>query len=263
MPFDRANLLYLLHILEEYSDDTHILPMSTIIAKMKSLYGLTIDRRTVYGAVEMLQSIGYDISIYYENGKGYYLRSRILEPSEVRLLMDAVYGFPCISAKQTTDLIKKLQSALSIYERKQYQHLIVIKPERKTENRSVLYNVEVLDEAISKKRIVAFTYLQYGPDKKLHPRRENEYTINPYEMLCVNERYYLLCIKEKQKNISFYRIDLMKDITLTDRPLEKNECTKNLQEVQKMPYAFPGHPETIVLRCNKDTLRSSMAFVIV
>ena len=88
---DRANLLCVLKILEEYSDSEHILPMREIIGKMKSIYDIDIARRAVYGAIELLKQMGYDISTYEENGRGYYLRSRQFEPSELRLLTDAVF----------------------------------------------------------------------------------------------------------------------------------------------------------------------------
>ena len=92
---EKANAICLLEVLKEYSDAEHILPMREIIAKMQSLYGIKIDRRTVYGAVALLIELGYDISLYEDNGVGYYLRSRELEQSEVLLLTDAVYAFPC------------------------------------------------------------------------------------------------------------------------------------------------------------------------
>ena len=76
---EKANAICLLDVLKEYSDAEHILPMREIIAKMQSLYGIKIDRRTVYGAVALLIELGYDISLYEDNGVGYYLRSRELE----------------------------------------------------------------------------------------------------------------------------------------------------------------------------------------
>lgn len=119
---EKANAICLLEVLREYSDAEHILPMREIIGKMQSLYGIKIDRRTVYGAVALLIEIGYDISIYEDNGVGYYLRSRELEQSEVLLLTDAVYSFPFIPAKQTEQLVQKLQKQLSVHQRKRYRY---------------------------------------------------------------------------------------------------------------------------------------------
>ena len=87
---EKANAICLLEILREYSDAEHILPMRDIVTKMQAIYGLKPDRRTVYGAAALLIDMGYDISLYEDNGVGYYLRSRELEQSEVLLLTDAV-----------------------------------------------------------------------------------------------------------------------------------------------------------------------------
>ena len=111
---ERANAICLLRILQDYLDAEHILPMREIISKLRAVYDLTVDRRTVYSAVELLITLGYDISNFEDNGKGYYLQERAFEESEVRLLMDAVFSFPFISAKQTNDLVKKLQTQVSL-----------------------------------------------------------------------------------------------------------------------------------------------------
>ena len=107
---EKANAICLLEVLREYSDAEHILPMREIIGKMQSLYGIKIDRRTVYGAVALLIELGYDISIYEDNGVGYYLRSRELEQSEVLLLTDAVYSFPPFTNDDSSSRTKKVMS---------------------------------------------------------------------------------------------------------------------------------------------------------
>ena len=255
MQTDRANTIRLLRILKEYSDEAHILPMREIIEKMSGLYGTKIDRRTVYSAVDLLQRLGYDISDYEENGTGYFLRGREFELSEVRLLMDAVYSFPYIPQKQTEHLIKKLQRFLSVHERKQYKNLTVVRRERKTPNAEIFLNIELLDEAISKKQKVSFTYLEYGFDKQLRSRREEKYLANPYGMVCENEHYYLVLISDGFATPSLFRIDLMKDIQILDEPISISAKDAHLDSVSKVTYAFVGEQERIRLRCDNPVLR--------
>ena len=57
---DKANAICILKILQEYSDEDHILQMRDLISHMEGIYGLSPDRRTVYSAVELLQDLGYD-----------------------------------------------------------------------------------------------------------------------------------------------------------------------------------------------------------
>ncbi len=243
---EKANAICILEVLKEYSDEEHILPMREIIAKMQSLYGIKIDRRTVYGAVALLIELGYDISIYEDNGVGYYLRSRELEQSEVLLLTDAVYSFPFIPAKQTEQLVQKLQKQLSVHQRKRYRYLTIARQDRKTDNRQVFWNIEQLDEAIEQKKKVRLSYLHYGLDKKQH--KTSTYTLSPFEMVYMNERYYLICVPDHDPHTRLYRIDRMRDIQILDE--FRSETNAVRQEAQDAVYAHVGEPERIVMYCD-------------
>ena len=247
---EKANAICLLEVLKEYSDAEHILPMREIIAKMQSLYGIKIDRRTIYGAVALLIELGYDVSLYEDNGVGYYLRDRELEPSEVLLLTDAVYSFPFIPARQTEQLVQKLQKQLSVHQRKKYRHLTVARQGRKTGNRQVFWNIEQLDEAITRKKKVTLDYLHYGYDKRQHPTAT--YTLSPYEMVYTNEHYYLICVPDHDPHTRLYRIDRMADIRILDEP--RSETPAQKQEAQDAIYAFVGAPERVVLHCDRAVL---------
>ena len=246
---DKANTICLYRILNRYSDEDHVLSMRDIMEFFNDDFGMKIDRRTVYSSIETLKKLGYDVSDYEENRRGYYLRSRLFEPSEVRLMIDAVYSMNSIPQKQTADLVEKLQSTCSIHQRKLYRHLFVSEPDKKTQNRSVFFNIDILETAIAERRKVEFTYLQYGLDKRLHPRRREKYRVSPYSMLCDNKKYYLLCMLEGKEGVSYYRIDLMKDIAVTDLPAEPLPGRDELNTARKTVYAYAGKPVDIKLRC--------------
>ena len=212
---NRANAICILEILREYSDAEHILSMREIIQKMKSIYDSTVDRRTVYSAVNLLKyDLGYEISVYEENKCGYYLQERELEPSEVRLLMDTVYTFDGIPVRQSEMLIDKLQKFLSCYQRKSYCNLKIIRAERRTPNKAVFSTIDLLDEAISKKVQVEFTYLQYDLQKRLMPQKQMRYLVNPYMLVFANGNYYLVCNYNGHDNISYYRVDKIFDVKI-------------------------------------------------
>ncbi|MBR4434661.1 MAG: WYL domain-containing protein [Clostridia bacterium] len=251
---DKANTVCLYKILEKYSDPEHIIMMSEIIERFKEDYGMTIDRRTVYSSIDTLRNLGYEISQYDRSSQGYYLMSRLFEPSEIRLMMDAVYSQKSIPNKQTGYLIEKLQSCLSIHQKRQYRHLFTADPDKKTPNRSVFFNIDSLDEAIARRQKVAFVYQQYGLDKRLHPRRKEKYVVSPYSMVCDNQRYYLLCIKEGKDDISHYRIDLMDEIVILDKPVDVAPSKVDINSARKTVYAFAGQPVEIKLRCKNDVI---------
>lgn len=246
---DKAITMCLLEILKEYSDSAHEMTMKEILSKMESDYMLKPDRRTIYNAVATLMDFGYDISTYEENGKGYFLREREFEQSEIIMLTDAVYAFPFVSGKQSDELIEKLQKQLSVHNRKKIKNLSVIRSEHKSLNNQVSLNIEQLDEAIANKKQVSFTYLRYGLDKKLHARREKPYIVNPYNMVYMNEHYYLVCNLVGYPRISLYRIDFISDIKILDEPREEREDFR--ENTDEAVFAFTGKPEHISMVCDK------------
>jgi len=255
---DKAYAICILKILEEYSDEDHILQMKDIISKLKTNYDLSPDRRTVYSAVALLNDLGYDISVYEDNGKGYYLRERLFEQSEIAMLLHAVYSFSFITAAQTDDLIEKLQNGLSIHQRKHYRNLTVSKEEKKSDNKQVFYNIDVLDEAITKKLQIKFDYYDYRIDKELHKRRDASYVMSPYAMVVKNGRFYLLCGKSGIDNPIVFRIDRIKDLVITDKPVEGVAPDKRLLE--NAVYAFLGNAETVMIKCNKSIINDVIDF---
>lgn len=250
---NRANALCVLKILQEYSDENHILPMREIIGHLQKSYDVKMDRRTVYSTIELLQYLEYDVSDYEDNGQGYYLRSRILEPSELRILTDAVYSFPFISAEQSKKLINKLQGVESAHHRKKYRHLSVIRQGRKTENKQVFLNIELLDEAIEQKKKVSFTYLSYDEKLKLVPRRAKPYIVDPLGMTYTNEHYYLVCTLTGCENTSLYRIDRMRGLSVLDEPAEQANADA-ATVAENAVYAFVGAPEEITFAFDKGIL---------
>lgn len=237
----------------EYSDENHILAMREILSKMKQIYDLEIDRRTVYDSVELLKNLNYDISDYNENKKGYYLRTRVFESSEIKLLTDAVCSFPFISEKYSQELVEKLLGFNSRYKRKKQSHLSVIRNGIKTINPQIFLNIEMFEEAIEEKKQVSFTYLSFNSKKELVPRREQPYVVNPYNMVYTNEHYYLVCNLKDYENISLYRIDRMINVEVLDE-LIMQKCTQ--ENIKQALYAFTGNPEVVIFAFDKSQLNN-------
>lgn len=251
----KAYLFCLYNLLFEHSDADHILSRAELQRQMQLQYGLEIDRRTIYSAMFMLDQMGYDISDFEENGQGYYLKTRTFEESEVRALMDAVFSSPSFPKTGAKDLIGKLQSTLPAHKRKKYENLLMVPESRRTDNVQLFYNIEIIDEAISEKKMVKFTYLRYDINKKLVPRRKWRYRVSPYALLAANEGYYLLCKSEGYENISSYRLDKIADIVKTDEPYSAPPENFDPGEyANKNLFMYGGESIKAEFRCKNDVL---------
>lgn len=99
--------------------------MGELLRLLRTEYGLRCDRRAVYAALDKLRAVGCHVPEYQDDGEGYRLLSRPLEPSEIRLLSDAASAFPGISRRQCERLLEKLGRGLSRWQREQCRPLSV------------------------------------------------------------------------------------------------------------------------------------------
>ncbi len=252
---EKANTICILEILKEYSSADNILSRGEIEEKMQNLYNSNIDRRTVYDCIELLINLGYDISIYKENGKGYYLRSRAFELDEIYILQQSLYGNSELPKKTTEDLRLKLQKQLSKNQRYDYRHLSLVKDDSKIPATPVFKNLETLDGAIESQKKVTFRYLAYDYDKQLKPQREAAYTLSPYSLVAASGRFYLGGCHDSHDKIAIYRVDRISELQLTTTPAKAKPADFDSHKFsQSAQYMFATDIEDVVLRCQKEVL---------
>ncbi len=244
IPPKKMVIINILEILKKYSDMDHRLTQAQIADILKKEYYMDVDRRTVKR--NLMNLLDFDFGIDYteivkKNEKGenvpictdWYI-TREFDDSELRLLIDSVLFSKTIPHSQCRKLIEKLKGLSNIYFDKKVGHILNL-TENRPENKELFYTIDVLDEAISKGKKVAFMYNSYGTDKKLHPKRENEYIVNPYQMVAANGRYYLICNYDKYDTLSNYRIDRITGIKIL------NEGRKSVRKLKEGEIDLPKH----------------------
>lgn len=235
-------IMNILDILRKYTDEDHRLSQREIADILKTEYDMTADRKAVKRNLMDLVEFGYEIE-YSEairmtpNPKtgeleentilsDFYL-VRDFTDGELRLLVDSLLFSKHVPYSQCKALVEKLEGLSNIYFKARVRHIARM-PEDQADNRQIFLNIELLDEAISKKRKVSFKYTEYGTDKKRHTKTradgsEREYIISPYQMAAKEGKYYLICNYDKYDDISNYRLDRIIDLKILDEPAKPFE----------------------------------------
>ncbi|MCR5104878.1 MAG: WYL domain-containing protein [Eubacterium sp.] len=249
--------MLILEILWKYTDEEHALTQQDILKLLKQ-YGMECDRRSVKNNVLYLKELGYDISME----KGYRLLSRDFDDSELRILIDSVLFSKSISTKQARDLINKIRDKLaSNYFNAKVSHVSNLPELNRTINKQAMYSLDALNDAISDKKKVSFIYNNIGTDFKLHPRREEPYIINPYQIVANNGRFYLIGNYDKYDNVAHFRIDKMTDVRILDEKIKPMSKVPELKNGLNLPkhmaehfYMFSGESVTVTLRTTEDMM---------
>lgn len=222
----KLKMLYLVKILSEETDDEHGLSLQEIIGRLSS-YGVNADRKTLYSDFDALEKYGFDI-LKEQAGRNvlYHLAARTFELPELKLLVDAVQSSKFITEKKSRELIRKLESLVSMYDARHLHRQVLITGRNKAINESIYYNVDMLHEAINADRQIRFQYYQWNVNKKQELRRSGAwYLISPWCLLWDDENYYLVAY-DGQK-IKHYRVDKIVQLSITEIPREgKQEFRK-------------------------------------
>lgn len=247
-------LIRILRILEQYTDCDHPLKHDEIVKKLESEYGIVIERKAIGRNLSLLKEAGYEIET---TKKGSYLASHLFEDSELRLLCDGVLASRHITAKHSKELIEKLATLSNKYFKAHIKNVYSVNDWNKSENIALFYNIEIIDEAIEKKRKIKFEYNKYGIDKKLH--RSATHTASPYQMILHNQRYFLMAYQEKWQHIRYFRLDRITNIELSEDAATEIRTIEGYQNgidykrfSSALPYMFSDEPERITFSIQND-----------
>lgn len=274
----KLSLFNTLEILKKYSDEDHRLTQAELLEYLKKDYDMEVDRRTVKSNLMDLIELGYEIESQettrmIRNEKtgeveestimsSFYLVRDFSNP-ELRLLIDSLLFSKHLPYSQCKDLVEKLEGLSNKYFRASMNYISTM-PEDKTNNQQIFYNIDVLDEAISKGKKVSFKYLDYGTDKKQHPKldkdgKERVYVVSPYQMVAKEGKYYLICNYDYYDDVSNYRVDRITDIEILEakaKPFEElkwsNGQRLDLAEyMKKHVYMYSSADSQITFRIVK------------
>ena len=254
---NKLRTLYIMDALLEKSDAEHRLSTQDLLAKL-SANGIEVERKSIYDDLETLKEWGMDIIYTKEKPAGYYLASRDFELPELKLLVDAVQSSKFITEKKSRELIKKLECLASESEAKQLHRQVFIANRIKTQNESIYYNVDKIQEAMMANRKISFTYYKWNTDKELVARNGGKpFVISPWSLTWDDENYYMLGFDDLTGLVKHYRVDKMQKINLTDdkRTGEAEFEKFDLAKFAKSTFGmYGGKHETVTLECDNSLI---------
>ena len=242
-------LLLLQRYLYEHTDDQHPASVADILAFWQE-HGIQAGRKSVYSAIEVLQSSGMDIVCVKSTQNRYFVGERLFELPELKLLVDAVESSHFITAKKSERLIEKLGKLTSESHARQLDRHIYMDGTAKPENECIYYSVDEIHNAIQKKRQITFQYYEYTPQKeKILKHNGYRYQFSPYALIWSRDCYYAVGWSEKHGKIAQFRVDRMTAV----EPLEHTAVqTPDFDPAEYVRKVFGMYPDNL---CNIAYLR--------
>ena len=225
----KLKMLYLVKIFSDQTDDKHGLTLQEIAARLEAC-GVNADRKTLYKDFGELEKYGLEI-LSEQDGRTvrYHLATRQFELPELKLLVDAVQGSKFITEKKSRQLIKKLESLVSVHEARQLHRQVLITGRIKAMNESIYYSVDMLHEAINLDRQIRFQYFRWNVRRQPELRHGGVwYQVSPWCLLWDDENYYLVAYDASDGKLKHYRVDKIVHLSVTDVPREGKDAFQKL-----------------------------------
>lgn len=247
----KQKLLYIIKMLQEKSDEAHPIKMEAIL-EMLDREGIKAERKSIYNDMDTLRDFGYDIVLTKGKNGGYFLAYRDFDVAELKVLVDAVQASRFITTKKSKELIGKIITLAGEHEAKNLKREVYVMNRIKAENEAIYYNVDKIHSAIEDNKQITFKYLEYSVNKEAVPRRNGKtYKVSPRALAWNEEKYYLIAYDAEADLIKNYRVDKIKDITVTEESRIILEKDRNFDVAEYCNRAFGmycGDDETITVR---------------
>lgn len=252
----KPRILYVMEYLQKVSHEKHPVKAAELIAMLESRYNIACERKTIYSDIAALQEFGLDIISVPGKGGGYYIASPMnFQLSELKLLIDAVVSSRYLTDKKSRELIEKLCNQCNERDASLLRRNILVSGRVKSMNETIYYNVDAIQEAISKNSKITFRYFDWDM-KGQRQYREKEYLASPYGLCQDNENCYLLAHSSRH-GITSYRLDRMVDIQLTDS--KRDPCPELtgkafIDHANRLFQMYSGEKANVKLRFHKSLI---------
>jgi len=256
---NQGNILYILNILKKHSDDEHPLSAEEIGDLVDNEYDVKIEQRTVRRNIELLiQKFKYDIETVRaeKNKKLYYINrdpETDFEPGEIRAIIDnfsyASYIVPSIA----DGIIKKCKSIQTKFENDKIKNYRIYSARGKTKNAEVIKNIEDISECIMTKNKIKFEYWKYNLEgDSVEKNIVSEPTVSPYAIVYDKQQFYVIAIKNGEKDFFRYRLDRIKNLKMLEEKITLKRSEKDIADyAESSVEAFGGKGVEIQAICDK------------
>lgn len=253
--FSKNRVLALYKILIKNSDEQHSISMQDILDHMAS-EGYSCSEDSVLRYIKQLRNeLGVDVISGRGRNARYFIGNRLLEKEELKLIIDSVNASNFIEKSIATKMIDKLKSTMSKYDSEELDRSVLGINIAKAENKKILYNVNIIQEALAKRVQISFDYMGWDKHKKLVKKYDRRYNMNPWALIWANDRYYLYGYDVKKTGDVFvernYRVDKLDNIQLSDVPRDGKTQYRSFNAntyVSRRMGMFSGKEQAITVR---------------
>lgn len=224
----KAKLLLIEKYLNQKTNEDNGVTIDDIKKHLES-FGVSSERKSLYGDLDVLKAYGLDICKMKKNTKCYYyIAQRDFQTAELKMLVDIIQSSKFVTEKKSFELIAKLEKLVCESDAKKLNRQVYVCDRIKHNNEHIYYNVDKLHNAIDENKAITFQYFHWQIDYNSSPKivkshKKGIYEVSPWKLCWNNDNYYLIAYDHSSKETRHYRVDKMNNIELTQNERQGKE----------------------------------------
>ena len=257
----KIKLLRLYEFLHQETDEDHPISRIDLCQRLNDM-GVSSNVRTLSLDIEVLRENGFEImSFTKDREKFYYIPEKELSVPEMKILIDAVQAACFVTEKKTAELVDKVAALGGTHRAELLKKNMVCFNTRKHTNESILYTVDSIEDAIVRKKKIAFNYfhLNEKADRDYvvtETGKKKRYYVEPVALIFNEDNYYLMGYNSKHPGTTAnYRIDRMDHVEVVEESVLSEEALERIDSVaeytEQVFKMFGGELEDVVLQFDK------------
>ena len=178
----KMKMLALWEILRQDSDEEHPLSTNELCRKLNEK-GIPCERKSIRTDMKQFRNYGFEVeSKKVGRERVYYIEDRQFSVPELKILIDAVQAATFITERKSAEMVEKIAALGGSHRADILKSNIVHFNTNKHTNEAILYTVDSIEDAIARKKKVAFNYFH------LDEKAERVYVTTPTGR---KKRYYI------------------------------------------------------------------------
>lgn len=243
------NVLKILYVLEllKGTDEYHPINSSQIIEELEK-YGLKAERKSIGNYIRILkEELQYDIILSDNKNLGWYMVGQEFEDYELKMLVDAVNSAKFITANNTRKLRKKILNLATKEGKRIISAGMIMEESLKLVDTKFAVKFDTVMRAVADCKQIRFQYQELGANNKKVVKKNGEYyQISPYYLGVWGHEYFVVANTGKYDNVSFYRVDMMKNVEVTEKAIRPMSEVDELKDIGKNGRSFADFIKEIV-----------------
>ncbi len=244
MKENKGKIIFLEHYLLDHTDENHPITTEALLQVMTE-NGYSITRDTLHSDISILQQEGIPVEDKrIGNAKGYYISKRSFRLSELKALIDSVSSSQCIPERNSNTLIRQLAKMAPEWYRKDLTATAFCADRIKTNSPVAFPTLDTVSKAIKHEKKLSFQYIDYLPTKEeILRHHEKTYIVSPYALIWDDGRYYAASYDPEKEKIVPYRVDRMRNVTMSNEKADLSKPFKPADYCKKRLWMYDGDSE--------------------